>query len=207
MPLSLQTSLKSLFLLLALSISVYALAYDWIHAHTTEGIAVKFNSLISIFVYSHLIGGGLALSTGAIQLFTRQGSPWHRRLGISYCLAVLFGSLGGGYLSFFADVGPSTGVGFFILAIIWIYSTYQAYRYARSHQREEHRRWIIRSLAITAAAISLRIELIVFTQFWSFETSYVIVAWCSWIGNLLIAETYLSMTSRPHTLPKGNLSL
>lgn len=207
MPVSLQTSFKSLFLLLAVSISVYALGYDWIYAHATEGIAVKFKSLITVFVYGHLIGGGLALSLGAIQLFTKQGSPWHRRLGISYCIAVLIGGIGGGYLSFFADVGPSTGVGFFILAIIWIYSTYQAYRYARSHQREDHRRWIIRSLAITATAISLRIELLIFTQFWSFETSYMIVAWGSWIGNLLIAEIYLSMTSRSHTPPKGNLSL
>lgn len=207
MPVSLQTSFKSLFLLLAVSISVYALGYDWIYAHATEGIAVKFKSLIRVFVYSHLIGGGLALSLGAIQLFTKQGSPWHRRLGISYCIAVLIGGIGGGYLSFFADVGPSTGVGFFTLDILWLYSTFLALSYARAGQIDLHRRWIIRSLAITAAAISLRIELLIFTQFWSFETSYMIVAWSSWIGNLLIAEMYLSLTSRTLTLPKGNLSL
>ena len=61
MPVSLQTSFKILFLLLAVSISVYALGYDWIYAHATEGIAVKFKSLITAFVYGHLIGGGLAL--------------------------------------------------------------------------------------------------------------------------------------------------
>ena len=207
MPVSLQTSFKSLFLLLAVSISVYALGYDWIYAHATEGIAVKFKSLITVFVYSHLIGGGLALSLGAIQLFTKQGSPWHRRLGISYCIAVLIGGIGGGYLSCFADVGPSTGVGFFILDILWLYSTFLALSFARAGRIDLHRRWIIRSLAITAAAISLRIELLIFTQFWSFETSYMIVAWSSWIGNLLIAEMYLSLTSRTLTLPKGNLSL
>lgn len=207
MPVSLQTSFKSLFLLLAVAVSAYALGYDWIYAYATEGIAVKFKSLNRTFVYCHLIGSGLALSLGAIQLFSKQGSPWHHRLGIGYCISVLIGGIGGGYLSFFADVGPSTGVGFFTLAILWLYSTFLALSYARAGQINLHRRWIIRSLAITAAAISLRIELLILTQFWSFATSYMIVAWSSWIGNLIIAELYLAQTSRTITLPKGNLSL
>lgn len=207
MPISLTTSFKSLFLLLAVLVSLYALSYDWIYAQATEGIAVKFKSLNRIFVYGHLIGGAFALTLGAIQLFNRQGSRWHRHLGISYCLAVLIAGISGAYLSFFADVGPSTGVGFFTLAVLWLYSTYTAYGYARNHQPNQHRRWIIRSLAITAAAISLRIELLIFTQFWSFETSYIAVAWSSWIGNLVLAEIYLSLTSRTITLPKGNFSL
>lgn len=207
MPISLTSSVKSLFLLLAVLVSIYALGYDWINAQDTNGIAVKFKRLNNIFVYGHLIGGAFALTLGALQLFNRQGSRWHRHLGISYCLAVLIAGISGSYLSFFADVGPSAGVGFFILAVMWLYTTYTAYGYARNHQLSQHRRWTIRSLAITATAISLRVELFVFTQFWSFETSYILVAWCSWIGNLLLAELYLSMTSRTITVPKGNFSL
>lgn len=206
MPASLQTFLRSLFLLLALAISFYALSYDWIYAQATQGIAFKFKSLNRVFVYCHLMGGGLALALCAIQLFSRQGSRWHRRLGISYCCAVLVGGTGGAYLSFFSDLGPSTGVGFFILAMLWFYSTYMAFHYARARQIEQHRIWIIRSLAMTAAAISLRIELLVFLAFWSFETSYLIVAWSSWIGNLILAELYLNRTPRNTIIPKGNLS-
>lgn len=205
MSLSLKTSFKSVLLLFAIALSFYALAYDWIYANPTQGIELKLKSLIRFFVYSHLIGGGLALLFGAIQLFSRQGSRWHRQLGKGYCLAVLVGGIGGGYLSFFSDVGPATGVGFFTLAILWLYSTYLAYVYARSHQIDLHRRWIIRSFAMTAAAISLRLELIPLTFFFSFETSYVIVAWGSWIGNLILAEIYLFSTSRNLTIPKGNV--
>ncbi|GGY86680.1 hypothetical protein GCM10011613_34810 [Cellvibrio zantedeschiae] len=203
----LQTSFKSLFLLLALLISLYALGYDWIYANATQGIAVKFKSLNRFFVYCHLIGGALALSLGAIQLFSKQGSRWHRRLGIGYCLAVLIGGLGGGYLSFFADLGPSTGVGFFILALLWLYTTFMAYSFARARQIVQHRRWIIRSLAITAAAISLRIELPIFAMLWGFETGYLIVAWSAWIGNLALAEIYLYLSSRTLPLSKGNAPL
>lgn len=207
MPVSLQTSFKSLFLLLAIAVSAYALGYDWIYANATQGIAAKFKSLNRFFVYCHLIGGALALSLGAIQLFSKQGSRWHRRLGISYCLAVLIGGIGGGYLSFFADAGPFTGIGFFILAVLWLYSTFMAYSHARARRIEQHRRWIIRSIAITAAAISLRIELPILITFWGFETSYLIVAWSSWIGNLLLAEIYLYLSSRTLSLSKGNFSL
>ena len=198
---------KHLFLLLALIVSGYALCHQWIYAQDTDGIAVKFRGLIGFFVYSHLIGGAAALLSGAAQLFTAKGSQWHHRLGISYCLAVVIAGVGGGYLSFFTDQGPSTGVGFFILDVLWFYTTFMAVRFARAGQVDLHRRWIIRSLALTAAAISLRLELLVFTLVWSFETSYLIVAWSCWMGNLLLAELYLFFTSPNTNLQQGKLSL
>jgi len=200
-------SFKSLFLLLATIVAGYALGHYWIYEGTFNGMSPKFRSLNSILVYSHFIGGAVALFLGAIQLFTRRGSSWHRRLGLGYCLGVLVGAIGGGYLSFFADAGPYTNIGFFTLAILWPYCTYRALQHARARQIEHHRRWIIRSLALTAGAITLRIELPLFTQFMSFETSYLIVAWSSWLGNLFIVELYLRYTSRTFIHPKGNLSL
>ncbi len=206
MHISLLTSFKSVFLLFAIIVSLYALGYDWIRAHATDGIPLKFKSLNFALVYSHLVGAAFALSLGGVQLFTRKGSRWHRHLGISYCLAVIVGGIGGGYLSFFAEQGPSTGLGFFILDILWFYTTYMAWRSARAHQVVRHRRWIIRSLALAAAAISLRLELLLFTQFWSFETSYLIVAWSCWLGNLIFVEIYLYLNARTVPHLQGNLS-
>ncbi|RYZ89845.1 MAG: DUF2306 domain-containing protein, partial [Moraxellaceae bacterium] len=186
-------------------VAAYAFSHYWIYMGATDGLAVKFRSLNSIFVYSHLIGGGFALVLGATQLFTRKGSRWHRSIGIGYCVSVVVGGIGGGYLSFFADQ-KLAGLGFFSLDVIWLYSTFLAFRYARARQIELHRRWIIRSLALTAAAISLRLLLPLLMQIWSFEVSYLMVAWLSWTGNLLLAEIYLHATSRSTTLTKGNTS-
>lgn len=210
MLLSTQNAFKGLFFLLAAAVSAYALCHYWIYSDEADGIAEKFKSLNSIFVYAHLVGGAAALLSGAAQLFTAKGSRLHRQLGIGYCLAVVIAGIGGGYLSFFAEHGPSTGVGFFILDVLWFYTTFMAVRAARTHQTARHRRWIIRSLALTAAAISLRIELLLYTLVWNFETSYLIVAWSCWLGNLLLAEVYLFYTSLKLTttnFPKGNLSL
>lgn len=203
----LKFSFKSLFLLLATIVSAYAVGRYWIYADAPDGMAIKFSAMNTVLVYSHFIGASVALFLGAIQLFTGKGSHWHKRLGIGYCLGVLVGGIGGGYLSFFADAGPYTNIGFFTLAILWFYCTFRALQYARLRHIEQHRRWIIRSLALTAAAITLRIELPLLTLALSFETSYLIVAWTSWLGNLLIAELYLHYTPRHLTFSKGNLSL
>ena len=60
-----------------------------------------------------------------------------------------------------------------------------------------HRRWMIRSYALTAAAITLRIYLpLIFVFHWSF-------AWLCWIPNALAIEVYLRFVPTPSriTLP------
>jgi uncharacterized membrane protein len=187
-------ALKVLLLILAFAVTAYALGYYWIYSGSDDDLIVKLRTLNPFLVYAHFIGGGLALSLGAIQLWTKRPSRLHRWLGRAYCLCVLVGAIGGGYLSFYSHLGAITGLGFFIADVLWLYTTFIALRFALTRQFDTHRRWILRSFALSCAAISLRILLPLLSLVFSFETSYVLVAWISWSINLVIVETYLYYT-------------
>jgi len=50
--------------------------------------------------------------------------------------------------------------------------------------------WVIRCYALTLAGVTLRLQLGVFQEIFEldFDESYDIVAWFSWIPNLVVAE-------------------
>jgi hypothetical protein len=51
---------------------------------------------------------------------------------------------------------------------------------------------MIRSFALTAAAITLRIYLpLIFVFHWNFSVAYPAIAWLCWIPNAIGAEVYL----------------
>jgi hypothetical protein len=57
---------------------------------------------------------------------------------------------------------------------------------------------MIRSFALTAAAITLRIYLpLVFVFHWPFSIAYPAIAWLCWIPNALAAEMYLRFAPAP----------
>jgi hypothetical protein len=57
---------------------------------------------------------------------------------------------------------------------------------------------MIRSFALTAAAITLRMYLpLIFVFHWNFSVAYPAIAWLCWIPNALAAEVYLRLASTP----------
>jgi uncharacterized membrane protein len=207
MPRTRQLYVKILLLVLAFAVTAYALCYYWIFSGSDEGFIVKFRTLNPILVYAHFIGGGIALSLGALQLWIKRPSRSHRWLGRVYCLCVLVGAIGGGYLSFYSYRGAITGLGFFIADVLWLYATFIALRFALDRQFDAHRRWILRSFALSCAAISLRILLPALSLVFSFETSYALVAWLSWSLNLALAELYLQYNpARTRAITFGSIN-
>lgn len=178
---------KYVFVVFAVLIAAYALTYYW---HSNTSFSVRYHALNPVGVYSHFIGAGCALLLGGLQVFTNAGSTLHRLMGYGYCIAVAVGSIGGCYLALNAYLGWITGLGFFIADALWISSTFIAIQHARAGKIRAHRQWIWRSMALTGAGISLRILLPLLSIFFSFDTSYIIVAWLSWIGNLIFVELY-----------------
>jgi uncharacterized membrane protein len=183
---------KYIFVVLAILIAAYALSYYW---HSDTPFSVRYQHLNPVGVYSHFIGAGFALLLGGLQVFIKVGSRNHRLLGYGYCLAVTIGCVGGCYLALNAYLGLVTGLGFFIADALWISTTFMAVQRARSGRIRAHRQWIWRSMALTSAGISLRILLPLLSIFFSFNTSYIMVAWFSWIGNLIFVEIYLHHSS------------
>jgi hypothetical protein len=60
-----------------------------------------------------------------------------------------------------------------------------------------HRRWMMRSYALTAA-ITLRMYLpLIFLFHWPFSIAYPAIAWLCWIPNALAVEVYLRFLPTP----------
>ena len=141
----------------------------------------------------HIAGGMGALLAGPWQFSEKlraRAINLHRWLGRFYLLEVGLGSIAGFAMATVSEEGLPTHLGFGVLAVLWFFTGLQAYRMVRSGNIEAHRHWMIRNLALTLAAVTLRnyLPLMLFALHWSFHTSYIIVSWLCWVPNLLIAE-------------------
>jgi uncharacterized membrane protein len=142
----------------------------------------------------HVTGAATALMVGAFQLLpaVRRRRALHRWLGRTYASGCIVGGCGGFVMALGTTAGPVASLGFGLLAPIWIFTTVQAWRTARARRFDEHRAWMIRSFALTFAAVTLRLYLpLGQIAGMPFQVIYPLTAWISWIPNLLIAELYL----------------
>jgi uncharacterized membrane protein len=146
-------------------------------------------------VVAHLAGGLLALALGPWQLngrLRRRALNLHRWMGRGYVLAVLVGGVGALALAPHSLEGLVTHIGFGTLGVLWLFATLQAYRRIRAGDQLSHRRWMIRSYALTLAAVSLRIYLPLSHALGiPFADAYQAIAWLAWVPNLLIAEWFI----------------
>jgi uncharacterized membrane protein len=149
----------------------------------------------------HAMGGGIALMAGPLQFLPRfRESNWnrHRLLGWIYCGGVLPGWCASLWIAPHAQTGWIAASGFLTLGAAWIAATALAVRFIRRGEALQHRRWMIRSYALTAAAITLRIYLpLVFVFHWPFAVAYPAIAWLCWVPNVVAAELYLRYVPTP----------
>jgi uncharacterized membrane protein len=152
----------------------------------------------------HAAFASIALLTGPWQflpslLFRKR---WlHRLLGRTYVSAVALGWLASLPLSLHAHTGAAASAGFQALGIGWFTCTALGFIDVRAGRLSEHRRWMIRSYALTTAAITLRLYIagshildIPLAQ------SYPYIAWACWIPNALVAELLIKVTASPRFL-------
>ena len=156
--------------------------------------------------YAHVVFGVIALVSGPFQFFPhwrQQRLRWHRALGKVYVVACLAGGIAGLLIAFFATGGLVSSLGFSGLALGWLYSTTRAWRSIRQKNVSAHHRWMIRSFALTFAAVTLRIWLPLFTFGfgWPFEPSYRVISWLCWVPNLLLAEWIIARKNWTETVP------
>ena len=93
----------------------------------------------------------------------------------------------------------------FILALAWLFTTAMAYLKIRQRDIQAHRSWMIRSYAVTFAAVTLRIWLgiLMGALGWDFELAYQTVAWICWVPNLLVVQLFFfwsKKTERKNTV-------
>jgi uncharacterized membrane protein len=188
-----------LVVLLAAPIVGYALAY------VIVGERVYPPNLAASFlarpwgIYPHALFGSIALGTGALQ-FNRwlllRHRPVHRALGVVYVAASTGVGAAGLYMSFYSFGGLVTHLGFGMLAVLLLWTTARAYVAARDRAIAEHRRWMLASYALIFGAVTLRVELpLLIMAFGDFTPAYRVVAWLSWVPNLLWATWYARRTA------------
>lgn len=145
-------------------------------------------------VLAHVGGGVTALALGSFQLVTRRRPRriWHRWAGRTYVLACLISAVAGFWLALHASAGPMATAGFGGLAVIWFGATVMGWSKAVTGEFAQHRRWMIRSLSLTFAAVTLRImlPLIPLTGL-TFDDGYRAISFLCWIPNLLLVEAWL----------------
>jgi hypothetical protein len=109
-----------------------------------------------------------------------------------YVLAVVIGGVAALALAPHSFGGLIAHVGFGLLAVCWLGSTLNSYRHIRQRNLSMHRSWMIRSYALTLAAVTLRLYL-PSSQVAGFPmtVAYPAIAWLCWVPNLLIAEWFI----------------
>jgi uncharacterized membrane protein len=147
--------------------------------------------------YSHVLAAGAILTLGFFQLNTRISLKWkklHRFLGKCYAYGILFFAAPGGLvMSFFIHRGPWVLTSFILQCSCWFLFTAMAVNKIRNGDIPEHRKWMWRSYALTFAAVTLRLYVFMFTSSVDLTApeAYGIIAWSSWVINLLVVEVYL----------------
>jgi uncharacterized membrane protein len=144
----------------------------------------------------HITAASLALVFGSIQIISalrNRHLKVHRWVGRLYALAVLFGGISGFLIAFQIDgvIGTS---GFALLAVFWLFTTTQGVRMARAHLVQAHLRWMTYSVALTFAAVSLRLQLLIFAVGLEmpYHQVYPFLAWSCWVPSIAFALWYVS---------------
>lgn len=153
------------------------------------------NAFAQPFLIVHVAGGLTALLLGPIQFVPRIRRRWpacHRATGRIYVVACAIGAPAGFMLALGTTAGPMASLGFAIPAILWALFTWLGWRAAVERRFGEHREWMLRSYAITATAITLRLMLPAAALLGlEFYPAYRVIAWLAWTTNLALFEYHI----------------
>lgn len=179
------------------AIAVYAFGYLYGSYSPRNPFAARF-AVSGLDVPAHFFGAGLALLLAPLQPWgwlRRRAPGLHRLAGWLYAAAVLIGGIAGLSLAPKAHGGWASGAGFALLAPIWLLSTGLGIAYAVRGELERHRRWMWRSIALTFAAVTLRLILGIGTGMLHlrFLPVYIFAAWACWSVNLALCELLLRL--------------
>jgi len=144
--------------------------------------------------YCHIIGSSIILLAGFFQFSKKvyTNRKLHKALGKLYVFGVLFFSAPGAYvMTFFINRGTWVFVSFFIQNTLWIITTAAAWALIKNGKINAHVNMMRRSYGLAFAAVTLRFYIWLFTIFGSgvsFPHNYIIIAFLSWVPNLILVE-------------------
>jgi hypothetical protein len=171
-------------------------AYAFLSTKTNQTLALP---VFRFGFYVHIGSSAIVLLSALPQLMPQLARHYpvvHRYAGRVYVFTILvLAATSGLVLALYANGGLPAKTGFFMQCLVWWFVTFMAYLKARKHQYQEHIAWMLRSFAITLAALSLRTEgyLMHYLLHTKPIETYVTITWLSWVGNWLLAEVLIAL--------------
>ncbi|MFD2211908.1 DUF2306 domain-containing protein [Virgibacillus halophilus] len=155
----------------------------------------------------HIIFAFIAIVTGFLQFIDRiriKNPTVHRNMGKAYVISIFFSGMLAFVLFFYAE-HFTKAMAFMVLAILWLLTTWKAYRAAVCKHFNDHRKWMIRSFSITLVAVSARLLVplllvgyALFNRFtlpggreWMINEILNINIWVGLVLNLIIVEWFI----------------
>ncbi len=206
---------------LAVVVTIIALApYITFNSENFNNATTRYateSTLRYVGLFIHAFSGGLALLIGPFQFldgFRKRRQNLHRWMGRIYLISILLGGLS----AFIIAPGMISGlvgeVGLMFLAVLWLWTGWNAYNSIRKGDVKSHREWMIRSFALTFAAATLRLWLgaLIATQLPFLQTKYGgdfdalfvevyrVVMWLCWVPNIIFAEMLIQRRRNSQTI-------
>ena len=189
-------STTSWWLLMVGSLLIAVASYRYLAPHPMIPPDIGKNLMLRPWIFVHAGMASTALLLGPFQFIAQlrvKAPKVHRWMGRTYVVTCLLGAVSGMFLAMGTNAGPIAQAGFGLLAVCWFVANVQAWRLALAGRFAEHRRWMVRSFALTFAAVTLRLYLpIAPAMGYEFMPAYVAISWLCWVPNLMVAELYLN---------------
>jgi uncharacterized membrane protein len=186
-------SLWTLYALLSAAVAIFS--YRYLPRVGPLGPEILANLFARPWLDVHVAGAATALLVGPVQFLPwvrRRFPALHRTLGRIYVIGCLAGGVGGLVMAFGTTAGPIATVGFASLAVCWIVANVQGWRLAVARRLDDHRAWMLRSFAMTFAAVTLRIYIVVLPMLGvAYIDAYRASSFLAWIPNLILVELWL----------------
>jgi hypothetical protein len=209
--------------LMAVFVALYSLRYFGTLADVWLGVDPGLRDVLTqvpVRALTHVLVGPIALLLGPTQFFPglREKYPQvHRWCGRAYVLACVVAGVGALATAPFASGGPIAGLGFAVLAALWVGTTLGAWRAAVRRRFRLHRLLMRFSFAMTFAAVTLRLQIPIgfALGYPSYSAMSVWLAYTSWVPNVMvvafhaIVEKFLRRSTSPamdHSSVRRNLS-
>jgi hypothetical protein len=199
------TLLFFIFLMLKLSLPYFTFKYDVDFLLTKQKIIhIK---LWRYAFYVHVFLSTITLIAGLFQFsnyILKHYKKLHRAMGYVYVITVCgFAGPSGLIMSFYANGTIWAKTSFVILSVFWITFTSIALLKAKQLKFKEHKKWMLRSFALTLSAITLRLLAFALPKFVHLNAfdEYTLIAWVSWTVNLVIVETLIFVKYKKITTP------
>ncbi|WP_207625740.1 DUF2306 domain-containing protein [Niastella populi] len=159
--------------------------------------------------YTHVFSSVLALAAGLTQfsdVILKKYRRLHRIVGWIYAVDILIINFPAAMImAYYANGLLPSKIAFILLDCLWFWFTLKAVIAARNKEINKHKRFMIRSFALTFSAITLRSWKIILAGVFHPDplTLYMIDAWMGFVPNLLLAEWFIWRTNKKQAIAQS----